>query len=73
VGPAGLLAVDVPAGEHRLEVTYRAPGLGLGRAAALAAVTLAVLHAVVAFAVSRRRRRRGPAAGAPGPRRGPAT
>ena len=45
-GPAGLLAVDVPAGRHTLEVTYRSPGLRLGAVAAAAAVACVLVQAV---------------------------
>ncbi|WP_305093452.1 hypothetical protein [Prescottella sp. R16] len=53
-GPAGLLAVDVPAGEHTVVVEYAAPGLRLGSAAALAAFVVVLLQTVVWF-VQRRR------------------
>jgi hypothetical protein len=45
-GPAGLLAVDVPAGRHTLEVTYRSPGLRLGVVAAAAAGACVLVQAV---------------------------
>jgi hypothetical protein len=57
-GPAGLLAVDVPAGQHDLEVRYRTPGLAVGEAAALAAVAGALVQAAVWWVGALRRRRR---------------
>jgi hypothetical protein len=55
-GPAGLLAVEVPAGEHVLVLEYRSPGL---RAGALVAATAAavVLVQSCAWWWSRRRHR----------------
>ncbi|MFC9786934.1 hypothetical protein [Rhodococcus sp. NPDC127528] len=46
-GPAGLLAVDVPAGEHTLTVEFATPGLRLGFAALLAAVLIVVVQTAV--------------------------
>jgi hypothetical protein len=58
LGPAGLLAVDVPAGQHHLELRYRAPGVGVGQVAALAAAAVALVHAAVWSVAGLRRRRR---------------
>ncbi|MGY1701643.1 hypothetical protein [Geodermatophilus sp. SYSU D00766] len=57
-GPAGLVSVEVPAGEHELVLRYEAPGLRTGALAALAAGVVAVVQAVVWWATGRRRRRR---------------
>jgi hypothetical protein len=57
LGPAGLLRVDVPAGEHDVVVGYRAPGLAVGKAAALAAVAVALLQTAAAGVAALRRRR----------------
>ncbi|MGY1637717.1 hypothetical protein ACI78V_13815 [Geodermatophilus sp. SYSU D00742] len=56
-GPAGLLAVEVPAGEHSLVLEYRAPGLRAGALAA-AAAALVVLGQSVVWSWGRYRRRR---------------
>jgi hypothetical protein len=56
-GPAGLLAVDVPAGRHTLEVSYRSPGLGAGAAAAAVAAGCVLVQAV-GWSWQRRRRER---------------
>jgi len=66
-GPAGLLAVEVPSGQHTLVLTYRSPGVLLGAAAAGTAIGLALLHALAWTWL--RRRRRPPSAAAP-PRSG---
>jgi hypothetical protein len=57
-GPAGLLTVDVPAGEHRLTLRHETPGLSAGVAAFGAAAVLTVLQTVVWVAAGFRRRRR---------------
>ncbi|TFV59616.1 hypothetical protein E4P41_11490 [Geodermatophilus sp. DF01-2] len=46
-GPAGLLAVDVPAGEHTVLLEYRSPGLRTGALAALAASVVILVQSVV--------------------------
>ncbi|TQF74842.1 hypothetical protein FK531_01820 [Rhodococcus spelaei] len=48
-GPAGLLAVDVPAGEHTLVVEFATPGLRLGFAALVGAVLAALVQTAVWF------------------------
>jgi hypothetical protein len=60
-GPAGLLTVEVPAGRHHLEITFRSPGLSVG-AAALAVGALVSLVQSAGWLIARRRRgRRGTA------------
>lgn len=54
-GPAGLLRLALPAGEHTLVVTHAPPGLALGRLIALGAVGVVVLQSVLWW----RQRRRG--------------
>ena len=61
-GPAGLVAVDVPAGEHALVLAFETPGQRLGFLALGAAATLVTLQTVV-WTVCHRRRR--PAAAQP--------
>jgi uncharacterized membrane protein YfhO len=67
-GPAGLLAVGVPAGAHTLEVTYRSPGLRLGAVAAAVAVGCVLVQAVCWSWGRRRDRSRTPLPTAPGER-----
>ncbi|MBY6437304.1 hypothetical protein HQ602_13035 [Rhodococcus kroppenstedtii] len=55
-GPAGLLEVEVPAGDGLLRVEYTPPGLAFGRAAALAATVIVVLASVATSLMGRRRR-----------------
>jgi hypothetical protein len=55
-GPAGLLAVEVPAGEHTLVLGYEAPGLRAGAAAVAVAVLVVVVQSGVWWAVRSRRR-----------------
>jgi hypothetical protein len=55
-GPAGLLAVEVPAGEHSLVVEYRAPGLRAGALAAGAAALVVLVQSVIWWWGRRRRR-----------------
>jgi hypothetical protein len=45
-GPAGLLVVDLPAGQHTLDLSYRSPGLRVGAVAAAAAGACALVQAV---------------------------
>jgi len=45
-GPAGLVVLDVPAGDHTVVLDYEPPGLHLGAAAAAAAALLVVLQSV---------------------------
>ncbi len=60
-GPAGLLTVEVPAGRHHLEITFRSPGLSVG-AVALAVAALVSLVQSAGWLIARRRRgRRGTA------------
>jgi hypothetical protein len=58
LGPAGLLRVELPAGQHELEVRYRAPGLAAGQAAALVALAAALVHTAVWCVTALRGRRR---------------
>ncbi|MDV7198438.1 hypothetical protein R4172_12785 [Rhodococcus kroppenstedtii] len=58
-GPAGLLTVDVPSGSGELDVRYDAPGLQVGRTAALVAAVLVVLVSVATSVRRRVRSRRG--------------
>jgi hypothetical protein len=62
-GPAGLLTVRAPAGDHRLTVTFQPPGLRAGIAVFLAATVLSIAQTAVWVLRRRRRRRRAPAAG----------
>ncbi|MGH3942223.1 MAG: hypothetical protein ACRDTG_27110 [Pseudonocardiaceae bacterium] len=55
-GPAGLVAVDVPAGEHTLVLAFETPGQRLGFLALAIATTIAALQ-TLAWIVFRRRRR----------------
>jgi uncharacterized membrane protein YfhO len=55
-GPAGLLAVAVPAGEHVLVLEYRSPGLWVGALAAATAAAVVLVQSV-AWSWGRRRRR----------------
>ncbi|MGI9063475.1 MAG: hypothetical protein ACR2FQ_06690 [Pseudonocardiaceae bacterium] len=59
-GPVGLLAVDVPAGEHTVVLEFATPGLRLGAVVLTAAVATVVVQSVL-WAALRRRRRRLPA------------
>ncbi|PTR24240.1 hypothetical protein C8K36_108256 [Rhodococcus sp. OK519] len=54
-GPAGLLAVDVPAGDHTLVVEYATPGLKAGAVAAAAALVIVLLQTAVWFGQRRSR------------------
>jgi hypothetical protein len=56
-GPAGLLAVEVPAGEHSLVLEYRAPGLRAGALAAAAAALVVLVQSAVWWWGRHRRRR----------------
>jgi uncharacterized membrane protein affecting hemolysin expression len=56
-GPAGLVSVAVPAGDHQLVLQYRAPGLRLGMLATAGAVVVALVQAVAWWVLVRRRRR----------------
>jgi hypothetical protein len=56
-GPAGLLSVEVPAGEHTLLLEYEAPGLRAGASVVLAAVLVVVVQAGVWWTARWRRRR----------------
>lgn len=58
-GPAGLLAVDVPAGDHTLRLAYTTPGLRAGAVAAGAAALVVAVQAGVWWVLRWRRRRRG--------------
>lgn len=55
-GPAGLVAVGVPAGEHTLVLAFETPGLRLGFLALGIATALAVLQSLVWIAFHRRHR-----------------
>jgi hypothetical protein len=57
-GPAGLVTVAVPAGDHRVLLSYRAPGLRLGMIATCVGVGLALVQAVLWWATRLRGRRR---------------
>ncbi|NEK85364.1 hypothetical protein GCU60_06250 [Blastococcus saxobsidens] len=57
-GPAGLLAVSVPAGEHTLALEYTPPGLRVGAAAAAGAGLVVVLQSGLWWWQRRRTRRR---------------
>jgi hypothetical protein len=60
-GPAGLLTIHVPAGDHRLTLRHEPPGLSAGVAIFGAAAALSLAQTVVWVAVGLRRRRRSPA------------
>jgi len=45
-GPAGLVVLDVPAGDHTVVLDYEPPGLHLGAAAAATAALLVILQSV---------------------------
>lgn len=60
-GPAGLLSIPVPAGEHRLALSFRPPGLSAGIAIAGAAAALSLAQTGMWVLRGRRRRRRAPA------------
>ncbi|SDL59460.1 4-amino-4-deoxy-L-arabinose transferase [Geodermatophilus siccatus] len=66
-GPAGLLAVDVPAGRHLLEIDFRSPGLAEG-ADVLAAAALVGLVQSAVWLVARWRWGRRPTAPPDDPR-----
>jgi hypothetical protein len=55
-GPAGLVVLDVPAGNHTLVLDYEPPGLRLGVAAAGSAAVLVVLQSVLWWWQRRRSR-----------------
>ena len=55
-GPAGLVVLDVPAGEHTLVLAYEPPGLRLGVAAAVTAAVVVLLQSLLWW-VQRRRSR----------------
>ena len=57
-GPAGLLAVDVPAGLHTVDIAFHTPGLSAGAAAVAAGALLSLLQSAV-WLVARPLRRRG--------------
>jgi hypothetical protein len=57
-GPAGLVAVDVPAGEHTLVLAFEPPGQRLGFLALGAATTIAALQTLIWIVFRRRRRQR---------------
>jgi hypothetical protein len=57
-GPAGMIVVDVPAGQHTLELEYVAPGIKLGIAAGGAATLVALVQAFLWWRGNRRSRRR---------------
>jgi hypothetical protein len=46
-GPAGLLAVDVPAGRHLVEIDFRSPGLAGGADVLAAAALLGLVQSAV--------------------------
>ncbi|WP_104524668.1 glycosyltransferase family protein [Blastococcus atacamensis] len=66
-GPAGLLSVAVPAGEHTLELEFRSPGLTAGIVAAVLAAVVSLVQTAVWLVPALRRRRGGPAAGPAAP------
>jgi hypothetical protein len=55
-GPAGLVAVDVPSGEHVLTLEFSTPGLRLGFLALGITTAVMVLHTLVWISLRRRRR-----------------
>ena len=57
-GPAGLLTIHVPAGDHRLTVRHEPPGLSAGVAIFGAAGALSLAQTVVWVGVALRRRQR---------------
>jgi hypothetical protein len=57
-GPAGLLTIHVPAGDHRLTVRHEPPGLSAGAAIFGAAGALSLAQTVVWVGVALRRRQR---------------
>jgi hypothetical protein len=80
-GPAGLLAVDVPAGDHVLALRFRPAYLRAGAAIALLALVVVLLQTLLGVVLDRRRRRRavppaedpsGPAVPLPGAEHAPA-
>ncbi|MGH3914934.1 MAG: hypothetical protein ACRDTC_16230 [Pseudonocardiaceae bacterium] len=56
-GPAGLVAVDVPGGEHTLVLSFETPGERLGLLALGAAATIVALQTLVWIRFHRRRKR----------------
>jgi hypothetical protein len=57
-GPAGLLTIHAPAGDHRLTLSFRPPGLSAGIVVFAAAAALSVAQTAIWIALGRRRRRR---------------
>ena len=57
-GPAGLLEVEVPGGDHELVVTFTSPGVRLGLAALAGAALVVLAHSVVWGLLRRRDRAR---------------
>jgi hypothetical protein len=57
-GPAGLVAVDVPAGEHALVLAFETPGQRLGFLVLETAAAIVALQTLVWTVCHRRRRRR---------------
>lgn len=57
-GPAGLVAIDVPAGEHTIVLTFKTPGQRLGFVVFAAAAAIVALQTLVWLMFHRRRRRR---------------
>jgi hypothetical protein len=58
-GPAGLVAVDLPAGSGTLELRHTTPGLWLGGAAAAGAGVIAIVQSALWFWQRRRSQARG--------------
>src|SRR4051794_1307067 len=58
-GPAGLLTVDVPAGQHRLALRYESPGLAAGARLFVLAALVSLAQTVLWVVGPWRRRRRG--------------
>ena len=57
-GPAGLVAVNVPAGEHALVLAFETPGQRLGFLVLETAAAIVALQTLVWTMCHRRRRRR---------------
>jgi hypothetical protein len=57
-GPAGLVTVDVPAGQHVLTLSFRSPGLSVGLRVLAAAALVSVVQTAVWLGAALLRRRR---------------
>jgi hypothetical protein len=66
-GEAGLITIAVPAGEHVLELDFRAPGLRLGAFILIGATGVVLVQSVLWWLAGRRGRRGRPAGTGPDP------